>query len=340
VDVTAELTTWLAQLPDRAIADLQHGVYRIDSSLKVDGHSMLRIIDGDFRVRAPSVELDEVGRSQRRHLWFTNCADLSLDAISVTGQNTTNDAGAPVDKDGQARYDAAREFEHALALEDCAGVTVTNFSADAIFGDGAYWRRVTNGTFSGFEVSRNGRQGVSVIAGADLTIVNGWIRHSRRSGIDLEPNSSTEIIENVEIAEMTIRSRLISLTAGGSGTVRNISVHDITVNSASTPTLSLASSSGGRRDNWTVERWTTLPLLGSPQPAVNARDAEGLVLRDFTARCDPTRDMSGFQVSRPGAVELTRCTFPGAARLARVIDPTPSYTLAVTDCAPTLVEVV
>ena len=339
VDVTAELTAWLAGLPDGSVADLRRGVYRIDRSLKVQGRSGLRLVDGEFRVMAPSVEFDWVGRSVRRHLWFTHCTDLSLDGISLTGQNSTNDAGVPVDLDGQATYDANREWEHALAVEDCDGVRVTNFRADAVFGDGVYWRRVRDATLHGFEISRNGRQGVAATAASGLQLSNGWIRHSRRSGIDLEPNTPSDTIEDVQIANMTIGSRLIALTAGGPGTVRNVHAHDITVTSRSVPTLWMVAHSGGRRDNWTVERLTAVNVVGSPAPVVKAQDANELVLRDFVVPCAPSRAMTGVEVRRPAAVELTRCSFPGATRLASMIEPTQDYALTVTDSSPTAVDV-
>lgn len=336
-DTTGEIAAWIAGLPDGAevtFAASQGRVYRIDRSLAVTGKRGLTITDAAFRIGAPSTELDSAGRSTRRHLWFTSCTDLVIDRVSVQGQNTTGDDGAAIDVTGQARYDALREWEHALAVEDCQRVRVTGLRADAVFGDGVYWRRVADGRLDDFSVSRNGRQGVAAVAANGLVISNGTIVNSRRSGIDLEPNTASEVIEHVEIADMEIGSRLIPVNATGPGTVRDVHVHDVVVTSGSVPSLSLVSGSGGRRDGWTVERWTSTGVLGSPLAVIRAFDASDLVVRDFSATCDPDRAMTGIELVRPGVVRLQRCTFEGAARLVTSFDPVADASLTVVSCVP------
>lgn len=336
-DQADEVAAWLTSLPagsHATFASDQGRIYRTDRSVKVAGAVGLTITDAALRVGAPSSELDGQGRSLRRHLWFTKCTDLALHRVSVSGQNVTQETGEPAGLDDQGTYDAAREWEHALAVEDCEGVTVTDFSADAIFGDGAYWRRVTAGRIDGFTVSRNGRQGVAMIATNGLRLLNGVVRNSRRSGIDLEPNFPGEVIQDVEIGHMDIRSRLLPLTAGGPGTVRDVHVHDIEARSNTAPTLSLVPNSGGRRDGWTVERWTGHANLGSPLPAVRGFNVDGLVMRDVTIPCDWRREMTGVGVDHAGTVELVRCYFPGAARLVTISNPEANHSLRVEDCNP------
>lgn len=333
-DTTADLAAWLTGLPAGSSVSLgasEGRVYRIDGALKVDGASGLTISDAAVRVAVPSAELDSQGRSLRRHLWFTHCTDLTLDRISVVGQNVTDDDGAPVDQDGQAAYDPKREWEHALAVEDCDRITVTGLTADAIYGDGAYWRRVTDGHLDGFTVSRNGRQGVAMVSTSGLRLLNGVIRHGRRSGVDLEPNSPDEMIQDVEIGHLNIRSRLLPVTAGGPGTVRDVHVHDMIVRSGSVPTLSLVPNHDGRRDGWTVERWTTNASLGSSAPAVRGSRVDGLVLRDMTVPCTPGRKMTAIGLDQPGIVEITGCDFPGAAQLLTVTHPAPNHAVTESD---------
>lgn len=327
-DMRDDLAAWITGQDAGPLAfDL--GVYRCDRTLELTVHdTTIHGLTLDVTAPAPPDEITERnGVSARRHLLLRDCTNVTVDAYTCRGGNTHDDDGQPIDETGQADWDATRPFEHAICIEGGEHVTVTDLTADAVYGDGAYFRGVSHARLDGFTISRNGRQGIAIIDAHDLAILNGTIVHSRRSGIDLEPNHDDNVMADIEIGHVTIRSRLIPITRSSKGISRRVHIHDIDSSGTGGQILSLA---GDVNHDWTVERWTETGMGGSPAPRIRAKNIDHLTLTDITAPCESRREMTGVALTRAGTVEMTRCRFPGAAHLvdAQGADVT------ITDCEP------
>lgn len=333
LDQTAELLAWYDSVQGGPVsfgADLGR-VYVVNSIFDVADRDV-DISNFSLKVTedASGADVGHDGKSKRRHIRFTNC-NVTLDNITVVGQNQFDADGNPIDDDQQAVWDATKPFEHGLCFESCPNVHVTNYSVDGVFGDGAYIRDTANSTvLDGFRVANNGRQGVAVISGAgSVKILNGEITHSRRSGIDLEPNVDREHIADVEIGHMKIQSRLLPITRGGQGTLGNLYIHDVDLGTSGVPRLNIE---GDHNENVIIERVSQSHQAGSPAAIVNVRNTESITLRDLTLPARDGRDMTAVRLSNVGSLSMLRCVFKNATRL--VDDRTGGATVEALDCTP------
>lgn len=224
VDATAELTNWIASAPDGATLDFASGAcYRVDGTIKIYDRSGLT-----FNGNGATIKAMTDGDQVRRHLWFFGGSNLKIQNLTVRGANPN--AGT---SDQAWRSD--RAFQHAFALQGVQGAVLDNVSAYDVYGDFVYigsdsrvqpkrWSKgivVRNSTFQ-----RNGRQGIGMSAGEDITIENNYFSDVRMDVFDLEGDVSSQGARRVRIVgNRSGAGKLLWLAIGGN----SMNVSDIYV---------------------------------------------------------------------------------------------------------------
>ncbi len=185
-DVTAELNTFLAsQAAGATIAFPSRGRYRIEgivlvnalNDVTVEGHgsTLFATTDGaggpppfyNYRSHWPRL---------REHVEIRDSERVTVHDLAVEGPN--RDGTFRPELEGQAGFVVSRS----------RGVTLDGVTARATYGDGVY---VAGGsvdvTVRRCTLDHNGRQGVAVVDGDNVTVEDCTIRATARSVIDLEP---------------------------------------------------------------------------------------------------------------------------------------------------------
>lgn len=261
------------------------------------------------------------------HLALEDVAQVVVRDLNVVGTNIGHDhGGAVLDARGNTHpvecvgegfgcYCIGFEFEHAFAVRDSAHVTLDNLRADAIWGDGVYLEGSDDVLVRDVEVDRNGRQGMAVISGERIVIDGARVLHSRRGGIDLEPNKAADRIAHIEIKDSEIRSHLLAFPAGGAGEVGDVYIHDNTILRSGVPWVYSRGKEALKRARWRVEDNIVLSTLSSVQPGVSFEHTRDVSVRRNVVPFKSDREMTAVGLAF-GSEAVIECNhFPGAARV-------------------------
>ena len=215
-DVTAELNTFLAtQAPGTTIAFPARGRYRIEGivlvsgqqDLTIEGHgsTLFALTDGsagpppfyNYRSHWPRL---------REHLEIRDSERVTVRDLTVEGPN--GEGTFKPELEGQAGFVVSRSRE----------VTLDGVTARATYGDGVY---VVGGsvdvTVKRCTLDHNGRQGVAVVDGDNVTVEDCTIRATGRSVIDLEPGHG--LVRTVHVRNNRVDGYVnFLLAAVGAGT--------------------------------------------------------------------------------------------------------------------------
>ncbi len=215
-DVTAELNTFLAsQSAGTTIAFPEHGRYRIEGvvlasglqDVTIEGHgsTLFATTDGsggpppfyNYRAHWPRL---------REHVEIRDSQRVTVHDLTVEGPN----------RDGTFR--AELEGQAAFVVTRSSGVTLDGITARATYGDGVY---VVGGsvdvTVRRCVLDHNGRQGVAVVDGDNVTVEECTIRSTGRSVIDLEPAHG--LVRTVHVRNNRVEGYVnFLLAAVGAGT--------------------------------------------------------------------------------------------------------------------------
>ena len=215
-DVSAQLRSWIASVPDNSTLSLRSGAcYRIDGPLKIVDRFGLTFegMGATFRAFTP-------GDQDRRHVWFIGGGDHTVRNLIVRGAN-------PFAGTGDKAYQASKAFQHGFAFHGVQGGLLDQVQVYDVYGDFVYLGKdvrtkpdtpsrdivVRDSTFQ-----RNGRQGIAITHAENITIQGNYLAGMRRSTFDLEPNSAGDVIRNVRIVGNTTGGgRLLWLASGGPG---------------------------------------------------------------------------------------------------------------------------
>jgi hypothetical protein len=230
--------------------------------------------------------------------------DLIVRDLNIQGTNFAGD------------WDQSQEFDAGLRFLGPLGLLVQDVNIDAVYGDGL---QVTYGggqprdvTFRRVTISRNGRQGIGVNSGNGLLIDDVTIVGSRRSGIDLEPFSDKLLLQNVEIRNSRITSRLLAIAGGGQGRVNNVWIHDNVIPRSGIPLILSQMGTAGTRENWIIERNVALFDLGSPAAALKFVGTTNVVVRNNTFPFAVNREMWAVDLRAGSSATVADNWFQGA----------------------------
>ncbi len=281
-DVTGALQQFLAgQTGNGAIIEFPVGAtYRLDGTLHLS-HRHDLVVDGN------GARFVAHGRGDRRRSqWVVRSSDdITLRDMTVVGAN--RHAGLADDA-----YVAALEGQHGVELDGVRDVELDHVRISDTFGDLVYigrdprsraWSegvRVHDSVLVG-----SGRMGVTVTAGRDIRIDHDVISQTRRSTIDLEPNSRSEGAQRITIANNVIGpGRLFFVAAGKSAGAGNDDVSGLIVEDnalrghALNVVIDARASRGQRRaDVRVVGNVSDVPSYGDPP--LRFRHVDGVLVR-------------------------------------------------------------
>lgn len=230
-DVTTALNAYFDGVPDgRTIVFPAGGRYRIEGTLSLEnrhdiviegrGATFFAQTNGQTR-RRPGCDLrSSVCRypNRTRAQWaFSNDANIVVRNVNVIGS-------AP-NPGPLSTYSAALEAQHAFRIVGVRGIVLDHVSARDVWGDlvyvGSFETRarfvsstnvvVRNSTFRGAS-----RQGWTVTDGTHVTFENNSLTSVRRSLVDLEANTSKDVVAYVTIRNNRLgSSRFCTITNYG-----------------------------------------------------------------------------------------------------------------------------
>lgn len=241
-DVTSDINSWLAGLPDGAIARFNSGAtYRIEGTLTVPNRTDLTI-DGrgaTFHCHAAPTE--------SQPMWKV------ADSTRVTLKNMTLTASYA----SPGTFTSAVEHAHAVSIIGSSYVGVESVTMNNFAGDGIYYGlsesgsnvRSSNCHDTSVTINGTGRNGISYVACTQITSTGTTVNTIGLYGFDVEPNYgvAASTVDHVSIVNPTIH------------TCRSYSVAIVENN-----TIDSISLSGGVCDDPNGYKITVDAVLGNP----------------------------------------------------------------------------
>ncbi len=261
-DASADLITFLETVPDGSTIEFKPGgTYRMDQGLKFsDRH--------DLTFEGSGVTLISNGDTHETSslfaLWGGNTG------ITIRDFNLVGNSTAP------GVYQPGREGAHGVLIDGGRDVDVSGVTVSSVWGDGFYvglW--ADNVYIHDSTVRSNGRNGVSIIAGKNVTVQRVAFDASGYCTFDIESNNPTEGATNIRFVDNTAgRWGNIFLAANGAAgsVVDGVTVSGNTVTGATLQTdVTLA-----RRQNIVfVDNTSTVPARG---PILRFAHVDGLTI--------------------------------------------------------------
>lgn len=175
-------------------------------------------------------------------------------------------------------YCQALAFEHGVDISGGRNVVVEDCWLDGMGGDGVGTTLdSTSGvTVRRVTVRRNGRQGISLVAGNGF-LVEGCDIRSARAAIDLEPDTDRFAMTNIEVRDCTLASNLLPFASGGPGEIHHVNIHHNTITKGGVPVLSVMSNNNGawERRDWRFCDNRVIPALSSAQALIRLVNVHG-----------------------------------------------------------------
>lgn len=285
-DVTRALNRYFSRVPDGTSGQFTtirfpaNACYRVNGTLRIRGRDWVTFTGSasapaTFRATKRG-RLDFQGLSQRRHWWIINSDHIRIRNIKVRSTNTRRDREI---RDGRfAVYNTRYEFEHGFDISGGSDVWITDTSIRGVWGDcialnSAIGRRFHGAGTTGDRLVRvrcswNGRQGISIVDANNILIDHVRITNGRRAGVDLEPNTSSNVVSGVEIRDSYLNTHLLAFASSGRSEVSDIYIHDNTINRSGIPILYVSASDQTRRYRWTFTDNVSRRPAGSPAAAL------------------------------------------------------------------------
>lgn len=264
-DVTTGFQAMVDAAPDGTLFDLGSNFYRCETGLFFNSRHDLAFVNGTIYVTAPG-EVGGNGRSDRPHLSFRYCTGIALEDIRIVGVDTTSSEGY----EGYATYRVAYEAEHGFRFLSTDDVTMFGCSTHGTYGDGVAIGQALNpsgGPCTGIlindvNVSWNGRQGLSIVHADGVEVNELVVTNSRRSGVDLEPNRSTNFVRNVIFRGGELNAWLLPFSAAGTRDTSYITLDGVHFGGSQTILSAAGDPAVAHRTDWTVRNCTRTVSLG------------------------------------------------------------------------------
>jgi hypothetical protein len=246
-DVTRELQQYIDSVKDgRTIRFRPNGRYRIDGTLFV-----LQRNDLTFDGRGALFFAGTRGGKARAQWWIKQGSNIAFRRMSVRGAN-------PSGGTSEGAYVRKLETQHGFRFEGVNGAEIDHVQVSDVYGDFVYMGRdklrrpSTNVWIHDSNFRRNGRQGIAVTAASNVVIERNTFNKTRRSTIDLEPNSRSWHVSHVFILNNTVgKGRLLFVASHGQGPVDNIVISGNRLNGHAL-TIDAVPPEGRRRSNWII----------------------------------------------------------------------------------------
>jgi hypothetical protein len=219
-DVTTQLQQFLDSVPDGSVVEFpKKARYRVEGTLLLFARK-----DLTFEGNGATVFATAVGEPDRSQWYVNGGARLVFRDLIVRGANPQGGI------EGEA-YREDLEAQHAFRFVAARDVELDGVTVTDVYGDFVYIGMNNNDVWSQniwiheSSFARNGRQGIAITAARNVVIEDNDIRLTRRSTIDLEPNTDRGGVENIHILDNRVgQGRLLFLASHGDGPVNNVVV--------------------------------------------------------------------------------------------------------------------
>jgi hypothetical protein len=261
-DASAALVSFLETVPDGSTIVFKAGaIYRMDQGLKFsDRHDLT--FDGNGATLQSNGDVHET--SSLFALWGGNTG-ITIRNFKLVGNSTTPGV-----------YQPGSEGAHGIIVDGGGGVDISGVTVSSVWGDGIYVGLWADGvSIHDSTVTSNGRNGVSIIAGKNVTVQRVAFTQSGYCTFDIESNVSTEGASNINFIDNTAGTwGNVFLAANG---VAGSVVDGVTVrNNRVTGSTLLSDITLARRTNIVFENNTsTVPADG---PVLRFAHIDGLTV--------------------------------------------------------------
>lgn len=224
------------------------------------------------------------GKSTRSHWRIEKSSNITLKNLRIEGPNDYRDAEGYT----SWTYDGGKyEGEHGFVTLGGSNITIEDSQIDSVFGDGVAANNASGVGTVGVTVRRvtttsNGRHGFSTQSAHNVLIDGLRVVKGGSNGISFEPNAIQETVENVEVKNSVIDTRVVALAHMGSRSSSDIWIHDNVVEHAiaSWPMFVSNPNDGvSRRRNLTFERNKQL-FQSTAGYGISIVRTDGIVIRD------------------------------------------------------------
>ena len=192
-DASADLIAFLDTVPDGSTIDFPAGaVYRMDAGLKFsDRHNLT--FEGNGATLRSNGDVHET--SSLFALWGDDTG------ITIRDFNLVGNSPSP------GVYLPGEEGAHGVLVDGGGDVDVSGVTISGVYGDAFYVGSWADGvTFHDSVVKSNGRNGVAIIAGRNVTIQHVTFDQSGYCSLDVEANDSTEGGQDIKFLDNVIGS--------------------------------------------------------------------------------------------------------------------------------------
>jgi hypothetical protein len=214
-DVTAALTSFFATVPAGATVRFPAGGrYRIDGVLFITGRHDVTIEGNGSTLVAPTDGTGTpVPRYNFRARWPRMRAHLDIEmSTGVTVRDLTVQGPNPA-----GTFKAGLEGQAGFVVSASSNVTLDHVTARATYGDGVYVIGHSTGVkVQSCTLDHNGRQGVAIVDGVDVTVQQCTIESPGRSAVDLEPARGAARSVHVQDNQVSNAQNFL-LAASGAG---------------------------------------------------------------------------------------------------------------------------
>ena len=242
-DVTDLLQSFIDGLDDSVLVRFhRNGRYRVEGTLFVTNKTLT------FDGQGATIFATTPGTLERSQWWITGGEDIVFRNMKVDGANPH--AGI-----AENAYNRKLEKQHGFRIEGVDGFELDHVTVTDTYGDFVYAARFVQDTNTNVWIhdctfTRNGRQGIALVAATGVIIERNSFSLTRRATIDLEPNGPGQLVSDVFIINNSVgRGRLLFIASHGSGPVSDVVVSGNQLHHHILST-DVMSSPGQRRKNW------------------------------------------------------------------------------------------
>jgi hypothetical protein len=279
-DVTQQLNDFIARTPDDTVIRFPTGAhYRVEDVVSLlDKHHLT--LDGNGATLFETTQ----GYRERCILSVVGGSDITIRGFHLRGANPMGGV--------TGRYVASLEAQHGIWLHGPERVLIDDNTITDVWGDFVYLGArplqpaplrapSRDVTVVHNTMTRNGRQGIALVAALRVRIADNKISDVRRTVFDMEPNNAGATVADVTIENNLIGThRLGFVAAWGRGSVNAVRVADNTLVGGAMNS-SINKPLAGSRRNWTFVGNKSDRTFGNPAGAVViARGVEGIAFRD------------------------------------------------------------
>jgi hypothetical protein len=247
-EVTKQLQSLLANAPNGSVIKFPKDArYRVERTLTLRNRRNLTFLGNGSTIFATTR-----GAFTRSQIYVKRGFNIVFRDLVVRGVH-------PSGGTNEGAYVEKLETQHGFKFLSTAGaeldhVTVTDVYGDFVYlgRDSQYKKPCRNVWIHDSTFARNGRVGIGLTDALGVVIERNRLDDTRRSVIDLEPNSPTWHVANVHILNNVIgKGRLLFLASHGQGPVDNVVISGNVLKDHSL-TVDVLPPEGERRKNWIV----------------------------------------------------------------------------------------